>query len=176
MSISVGEAARRLQEAGVLKREKFDHAERNIAYVSERLGRKLPADLEAFYRERIERVGDFAALGPLWNDWMGRWEPLSVDVTDLLHVQAVPIFLDGCGNLYGLDLSSGDAVPAVYFFDHERGLEKPEWAAGSSLGTFLLLLADHDRAYAEDWPEGWERAIDPDIDKCPRAPPVWAAG
>ncbi|MDO8380502.1 SMI1/KNR4 family protein [Phenylobacterium sp.] len=176
MRVSVPEAARRLEEAGALRRWRVNHAERIIARVSEQLGRKLPADLEDFYREGIAEVGEFAAIGPSWNDWMKRWERPSVEMTDLLHAQAVPVFFDGCGNLFGLDLSSGDAVPAVYFFDHERGFEKPVWAAGSSLGTFLLLLADHDRAYAEDWPEDWQLAIDPDIGKCPRAPPLWAAG
>jgi len=67
-------------------------------------------------------------------------------------------------------------VPAVYFFDHEDSYERPHWAAGSSLGAFLLLLADGDRAHAEAWPQKWELSIDPDIEKCPRAPAIWAAG
>jgi hypothetical protein len=37
----------------------------------------------------------------------------------------------------------------------------------------MLLAADHDKAYAEDWPERWQLSIDPDIDKCPRAPAIW---
>jgi hypothetical protein len=98
---------------------------------------------------------------------------MAVDSTALLHVQAVPIFFDGCGSLYGLDLSSGDLTPAVYFFDHEDEFSKPHWAAGSSLGAFLLLLADHDRAYRENWSERWQLAIDPDLDNCPRAPAIW---
>lgn len=105
----------------------------------------------------------------------GRRTPDSL-VTELLHADAVPLFGDGCGNLYGLDLTLGVEVPAVYFFDHERSYEKPEWAAGSSVGAFLLLLADSDRAYAEGWPSRWELGIDPDIEKCPRAPAIWAAG
>jgi hypothetical protein len=64
----------------------------------------------------------------------------------------------------------------VYFFDHQDEYERPRWAAGSSLGAFLLLYADHDRAYAEDRPDGWELEIDPDIDKCPRAPAIWEVG
>jgi hypothetical protein len=60
--------------------------------------------------------------------------------------------------------------------DHERSYEKPEWAAGSSLGAFLLLLADSDRSYAEHWQPRWELTIDPDIEKCPRAPSIWNAG
>ena len=94
----------------------------------------------------------------------------------LLPVQAVPIFSDGAGSLYGLDLSSGMTSPAVYFFDHEDLFERPRWAAGSSLGRFLLLLGQHDRAVDEGRAPGWERGIDPDIDKCSRAPPIWLAG
>jgi hypothetical protein len=66
-------------------------------------------------------------------------------------------------------------VPAVYFFDHEREFRTPQWAAGSSLGAFLLLLADGDRAHREGWPPKWELAIDPAPDKCPRAPAIWNA-
>jgi hypothetical protein len=40
----------------------------------------------------------------------------------------------------------------------------------------LLLLGQHDRAIDEGRAPGWERDIDPDIDKCPRAPPIWLAG
>jgi hypothetical protein len=87
----------------------------------------------------------------------------------------VPIFFDGCGSLFGLDLASGDTTPAVYFFDHADEFAKPRWAAGSSLGAFLLLAADHDQAYEENWPERWQLAIDPDLDKCPRAPAIWNA-
>jgi hypothetical protein len=94
----------------------------------------------------------------------------------LLPAQAVPIFFDGAGNLYALDLSSGVASPAVYFFDHEDLFERPRWAAGSSLGHFLLLLGQHDQAIDEGRAPGWELGIDPDIDKCPRAPPIWLAG
>jgi hypothetical protein len=94
-------------------------------------------------------------------------------VTELLHADAVPLFRDGCGNFYGLDLTAEVKAPAVYFFNHERGFEQPEGAAGSSLGAFLLLLADHDRAYEEQWPFRWELKIDPDINNCPRAPAMW---
>jgi hypothetical protein len=97
-------------------------------------------------------------------------------VTSLRHVNAVPLFDDGCGNLYGLDLTPDVDSPAVYFFDHERGYEKPEYAAGSSLGTFLLLLAEGDKAQAEGWPHKCELGIDPDLERCPRAPAIWAAG
>lgn len=138
------------------------------------LGGRIPADLEAFYRENIYAVGEFRAVSPVWNDHVG-WRTPDSHVTELLHAQAVPIMGDGCGNLYGLDLTSGDKTPAVYFFDHEYVFDRPLYAAGSSLGAFLLLMGDHDRAFDEGWPERWELSIDPDLDKCPRAPPIWLA-
>jgi hypothetical protein len=152
-----------LESQGRLERHRTDQVERIIARVSEQIGRALPTDLEDFYRARIRHIGDCNAIGLVWTEW----------VTKLLHVQAVPIFFDGCGSLYGLDLEAGGETPAVYFFDHEDGFATPQWAAGSSLGTFLLLLADHDRAYREHWPDRWQLSIDPDIDKCPRAPAIW---
>jgi hypothetical protein len=93
----------------------------------------------------------------------------------LLPGKAVPIFSDGCGSLYGMDLSKITDHPAVYFFDHEDGWEKPAYAVGSSIGTFLLLLAEHDIAIDEKRPARWELAIDPDIGMCSRAPPIWLA-
>ena len=51
--------------------------------------------------------------------------------------------------------------------------KKPEFAAGSSLGAFLLLLAEEDRAYDERWPTGWQLKIDPDLYRCSRARAVW---
>jgi hypothetical protein len=75
-----------------------------------------------------------------------------------------------------LDVSRATDHAAVYFFDHDSGFESPNYAAGSSIGTFLLLLAEHDAAMEEKRPQGWELAIDPDLDKCPRAPPIWRAG
>lgn len=169
MNRSVAEVAQHLEARGLLRRQGKDHAARTIAYVRGLIGRDLPQDLETFYRERLHEVGGFRSVTPVWNERVG-WRTEDTLITALLHVQAVPIFEDGCGNLFGLDLSPGDAVPAVYFFDHEVGFEKPEWAAGSSLGSFLLLLADHERAYEEKWPADWQLAIDPDIDNCPRAP------
>jgi hypothetical protein len=110
---------------------------------------------------------------PVWNDHVG-WRSSPTLLTHLLQAEAVPLFNDGCGSLYGLDLAPNSMPRAVYFFDHEHGFERPDWAAGSSLGRFLLLLADSDRAIEEEWPPGWELAIDPDLGRCPRAPPIFA--
>ena len=68
-------------------------------------------------------------------------------------------------------MTAGANTPAVYFFDHEDRSDTPNYAAGSSLGVFMLLLADKDRAYDEHWPARWELKLDPDIDKCPGARP-----
>ncbi|MCI3132917.1 SMI1/KNR4 family protein [Phenylobacterium aquaticum] len=175
MKISIHEAARQLEERRLLKRERQDHSSRIVEHVRDLLGRELPPDLVEFYRERIAGIGEFSAITPHWNEHVG-WRTPDELITKLLHADAVPLFDDGCGNFYGLDLTSGPEAPAVYFFDHERSYEKPEWAAGSSVGAFLLLLADSDRAYAEGWRPRWELDIDPDIEKCPRAPAIWATG
>lgn len=134
MRIPVSEAVRQLEARGLLERERHDHAGKVIDHVEGLIGRPLPADLADFYRERIARLGEFYAQSPKWNDRAGWRSPDSL-VTELLHANAIPIFDDGCGNLYGLDLTPGVDVPAVYFFDHERSFEKPEWAAGSSIGA-----------------------------------------
>jgi hypothetical protein len=173
--IEVAAAAREVEQKGLLRRHRANNSERIICHVTQQLGRKLPPDLEALYRECISRVGEFDAIAPIWNDRVG-WRPVAVEATRLLSSQAVPIFSDGCGSLYGLDLSAGDNVPAVYFFDHEDEFATPRWAAGSSLGAFLLLLAESDRAGREAWPSKWELAIDPDLERCPRAPAIWNAG
>jgi len=172
MHIEVAAAAREVEKMGLLRRHRADNSERIICHVSQQLGRKLPPDLEDLYRERIARVGEFDAIAPVWNDRVG-WRHVAVDATRLLSSQAVPIFSDGCGSLYGLDLSAGHSIPAVYFFDHEDEFATPQWAAGSSLGAFLLLLAQSDRAGREGWPPKWELAIDPDLERCPRAPAIW---
>lgn len=173
MKISVSDAVHHLEERALIERERGDHVDKIIEHVEGLLGRPLPMDLADFYRERIARLGEFYARTPEWNARVGWRSPDSL-VTELLHADAVPLFGDGCGNLYGLDLTPGVETPAVYFFDHERNFEKPEWAAGSSLGAFLLILADSDRAYSEHWPARWELRIDPDIENCPRAPAIWA--
>lgn len=175
MRIDVSDAARQLEERELLQRSRDDHSDRVIDHVRELIGRELPADLVAFYRERITRIGDFHSMIPEWNERVG-WRSPDALVTALLHADAVPIFDDGCGNLYGVDLMQEAKTPAVYFFDHERGYENPVWAAGSSLGAFLLLLAEADRAQDEGWPPKWQLGIDPDIERCPRAPAIWSAG
>jgi hypothetical protein len=175
VKVSVREAAQQLEERGLLKRERNDHSERIIEFVGAVFGQKLPEDLVEFYRERVASIDGESALNPHWNPYVG-WRSSGELVTMLLHSQAIPLFGDGCGSLYGLDLSSGADTPAVYFFDHEDEFNRPSWAAGSSLGAFLLLLADHWRAFDEGWPQGWQLKIDPDIDKCPRAPAIWNAG
>lgn len=174
MEVTVHEACRLLEAQGVLRRRLGGNPDGLVAYVRALLGDQMPVDLEAFYREGVEAVGDFRAILPKWNERPERRREGMLQA--LLPAQAVPIFSDGAGSLYGLDLSAGAATPAVYFFDHEDLFERPRWAAGSSLGRFLLLLAQQDQALGEDRTIGWERDIDPDIDKCPRAPPIWRAG
>lgn len=173
MELTVSEACRRLEAQGVLKRLPKDHSEGIVQQVRELLGGRIPADLEALYRERVASIGDFRAILPKWNanpEWRREGE-----IRALEPARAVPIFTDGSGSLYGLDLSAGDQSPAVYFFDHEDLFDRPRWAAGSSLSNFLLLLAQHDQAIHEGRPTGWELSIDPNIDRCPRAPPLWLA-
>lgn len=175
MEIRIADAVQRLEQSGALERTRANHSALIIQHVREQIGQDLPHDLADFYRECIARIGDFHAITPVWNDRVG-WRPTAVEATDLIAAQAVPIFSDGCGSLFGLDLSAGDLTPAVYFFDHEDEFKTPQWAAGSSLGSFLLLLADRDRALREQWPPRWELAIDPELDRCPRAPAIWNAG
>lgn len=175
MSVSVPDACARFEARGLLEGRKRDDSARIVPYVEALLGGRMPADLKAFYRESIYAVGEFRAVSPVWNDRVG-WRTPASQVTELLHAQTVPIMGDGCGNLCALDLTRGDKTPAVYFFDHEYVFDQPLYAAGSSLGAFLLLMGDHDRTFHEGWPMRWELSIDPDIDKCPRAPPIWLAG
>lgn len=175
MRVPVRDAAAQLEARGLLVRCRHDYSERIIEHVRQLLGRDLPTDLIDFYRERISRIGEFAAQVPTWNSHVG-WRSPDALVTKLLPADAVPVFDDGCGSLYGLDLMPNVEVPAVYFFDHDDGFETPQFAAGSSLGAFLFLLAEKDRAAIEDWPERWQSKIDPDITACPRAPAIWLAG
>lgn len=175
MRIRVADAAEKLERRGLLERTHADYSAQIIAHVREQIGQDLPPDLVDFYREHISRIGDFQAIAPVWNERVG-WRPTAIRSTDLLAAQAIPIFSDGCGSLFGLDLSEGSRTPAVYFFDHEHDFTSPQWAAGSSLGSFLLLLADSDRAIQEGWPSRWQLKIDPELDKCRRAPALWNAG
>ncbi|MCE2987611.1 MAG: SMI1/KNR4 family protein, partial [Phenylobacterium sp.] len=117
MDISVREACRSLEAQGALRRRLRGSPDGLVAYVRELLGDQMPADLEALYREGVEAIGDFRAVIPKWNERPERRREGLLRA--LLPAQAVPIFSDGAGNLYGLDLSSGAASPAVYFFDHE---------------------------------------------------------
>lgn len=175
MKTTVSSAVRQLKARKILLHTRDDHSDKIIQRVGELLGRKLPSDLVEFYREQIMTVAGHDACLPWWNDWVG-WHSTDAFVTHLAHADAVPLFWDGCGSLFGLDLTPGVETPSVYFFDHEDGYERARWAAGSSLGAFLLLFADHDRAYDEQWPLKWQLKIDPEIEKCPRAPAIWDAG
>lgn len=172
---SIADVAKALEQRHELIRARVDHSARIIEHVSDELGEQLPEDLKALYRELILRVGDFLAIVPTWSERAG-WRAGMVETTFLLPERAVPIFSEGCGSLYGVDLDAGDAKPAVYFFDHQDAFSRPSWAAGSSIATFLLLLADSDRAHRESWPPRWELAIDADLERCPRAPAIWNAG
>ncbi|MDX9999564.1 MAG: SMI1/KNR4 family protein, partial [Phenylobacterium sp.] len=148
MWISVAEAARRLEARGELERLRRDDSERIIARAQELLQRPLPQDLIDFYRERIGRIGDFVAITPVWNDHVG-WNSSDEALFELIHADALPLLGDGRGSTFGLDITPGVATPAVYFFDHENEFAFLSFAAGSSLGAFLLLAADHDRALEE---------------------------
>lgn len=174
MAITVSDAARILEERGNLRRARRGQSEWVIGFVSRLIGRTIPADLAEFYRERIERIGDFGTTIPVWNDHVDQVTD-DASIETLLPAKAIPIFDDGCGSLFGVDVSSATDWPAVYFFDKEHEFKYPSYAAGSSIGTFLLLLAEHDIALHEKRPPGWELNIDPDLARCPRAPPIWLA-
>lgn len=138
------------------------------------LSNQTPADLDAYQDESVAAVDNFRTVLPKLNQRCELCQEVMIRV--LAPAQAVPIFWDGAGRLYGLDLFSEAASPAVYFFDHEGPFDRPRWAASPSLGRFLLLPGEQDQALEEGRTPGWEREIDPDIDKCPRAPPIWRAG
>ena len=173
MTPSVAEVAGPHEGSGDLVRQRAAWPDGCAAWVSQEIGRALPEDLEAFYRERIVRIGDFLAVAPVWRGREG-WRHGIAEVTRLLHAGAVPIFSDGCGSWFGLDLEAGETTPTIYFFDHEDGFRSPQWAAGSSLARFLLLLAQTDRAQDENRPAKWQLEIDPDLERCARAPAIWA--
>lgn len=173
MRIPVAEALRRLEGRGVVTHFRRHYPEKILPYVSHLIGRQLPEELVDLYRANVAGIDYCDAISPTWSDYVG-WRTPDTLVTELLHVNAIPLFYDGCGNKFALDLTPGVATPAVYFFESWR--ESPSYCAGSSLGAFMLLAADHDRAYREGWPEKWELEIDPDIDKQPRARAIWNAG
>ena len=172
MAIAVSDAARKLEHRGLLRRARKDQSEWVIDFVSRLIGRPVPTDLADFYREHIERIGDFAATVPVWNDHVERVTD-DAAIETLLPARAIPIFDDGCGSFFGVDVSKATDHPAVYFFDHENEFKYPSYAAGSSIGAFLMLLAEHDAAIEEKRSPGWELRIDPDLDRCQRAPPIW---
>ena len=74
--ISVSEAASKLQARGAIRRRREDHADRILSRVGAMLGRPAPADLAAFYRERIVGVAAYDAILPVWNDWVGWRTPI----------------------------------------------------------------------------------------------------
>jgi hypothetical protein len=176
--VPVSEAARQLEERGLLKRWKGpDQSDRIIPYVEELLGRPLPPDLVDFYRERIESIGDFGSYLPVWNDHVG-WRTDPEWITRHLDLAAVELFSDSFGNAYVLDLSGRQDPPGVYLVDHDYWPARLDTAMGSSLGAFLLVIGEETRAGEanEIQPPRWELAIDPDIEKCARAGPSWFVG
>jgi len=173
--LTLSYAIRELERRRLLTHSRAGSGNDFVLRVEALIGAPLPPEAIELYRAEITSIGEFAAVLPAKRGSHG-WQAGADDaVRSLLHVDALPLFFDGCGNLFGLDLTAGASRRAVYFFDHERGFAKPEYAVGSSIPAFLLVLADHDRAIAERWPQGWELEIDPDLDKCPRAPPIWLA-
>ena len=146
MKPTIHEAARQLEAGGLLTRARADHSAGIIEHVRQILGKTLPEDLETLL-PRAHRARGRPIL-PTGNDRVG-WRSGAIRIDCLLAASAVPLFSDGCGSLFGLDLSAADAGPAVYFFDHEDEFRTPRWAAGSSLGSFLLVLTDSDRALSE---------------------------
>jgi hypothetical protein len=172
MRISVSAAVEQLVAQELIERERHGDPDSVVDHVCQLIGRAVPSDLADLYREEIRFVGDFRAVYPTFNQRMG-WDPDNdATITRLLDAKVVPIFFDGVGNLYAFDVDPAVQTPAVYLFDHEREFAL-EHIAGTSLGSFLLILGDMDRAIAEDWPEGWQLRIDPDLDKSSKAPPEW---
>jgi hypothetical protein len=181
MTISVAEAVRRLEPGGLLKcaprRLKPGRAfqpDRLVAIVRNLIGQEVPQDLQDFYHEGIWRIGSYGAVTATFSDYVD-WRDEADYFTKYLDIGAIEIFSDECGNPYVLDLTSGDQTPAVYFIDHEDDPPVLAYAAGSSLGACMLLIGEAERAFVarEKLPDRWELTIDPDIEKCPRAPALW---
>lgn len=181
VSISIAEAVLRLEPGGLLKcaprslkrGHSFD-PDRLIANVRELIGQDLPRDLQDFYHAGIWQIGSYGAVTATFSDWVD-WRGGADYFTKYLELGAIEVFSDECGNPYVLDLTSGDQTPAVYFIDHEIDPPVLGFAAGSSLGACMLLIGEDERAFfaKEERPDRWELAIDPDIEKCPRAPALW---
>jgi hypothetical protein len=128
MTVSVSEAAHTLEERGMLRRRRKNQSEWVIEFVGSLIGRPIPADLAEFYRENIDGVGYFGTTIPVWNDYVSRVTDMA-SIDWLLPGKAIPLFWDGCGNLWGVDVSTASDHPAVYFFDHEEGWEEPAYGA-----------------------------------------------
>ncbi|WP_141653169.1 SMI1/KNR4 family protein [Phenylobacterium immobile] len=144
---------------------------RVIDYMAEIIGQPIPDELAEFYSENIESICQFSSYVPVWNEWIGFrsserefWQSIP---------QAVPLFSDGCGSIFGLDLQYPGPRHGVYFFDHIDRFKFPSQPVGSSLATSLLILGDWDRALQEGWPDDWMEKIDPEIKNCLRVEPKW---
>lgn len=109
---SIADVAKALEQRHELVRARVDHSAQIIEHVSDEMGQQLPEDLKAFYRERIARIGDFLAVAPIWSERAG-WRAGMVATTALLPARAVPIFSDGCGSFYGVDLDAGMRLPST---------------------------------------------------------------
>lgn len=170
MTDSIHDIIEAIEARGLLTRSSEPFDEAMPPHLERLIGQPLPPDLIEFYRERVESIGLFDGLFPIWNDFMGRWLTEMEHFRVLRRSNAVPLFEDGGGNYFGLDLTAGGT--AVYFFDHADDY-KPQDAAGSTLAKFLLILAEVAASEEGDLPSGRAREIDPDIDKCPRAEAGW---
>lgn len=172
----LSKVARRLSQKGQIEFVTDPRARAGLAaFVSSRFRRPLPDELLAFYGLGIVRVADFNAVIPKRTARDG-WQDAHDALGSLEPLDAVPLFSDGAGSYFAADITRPAPNAAVYFFDHIERDKGPHWAAGSSVARFLLLLASHDEAIEKQWSDGWELSIDPDLDKCERAPPIWLAG
>lgn len=92
-----------------------------------------------------------------------------------------PIASDGCGSFWVMPLR-GDRHPII-FVDHEDGMDKGSYVAGSDLDHFLEMILErqilHDRDF--DWSDRWPgdedfvRARDPNIGPYDGVLPMWDA-
>lgn len=113
MVVSFAEAVRALEARGQLTRHKYGgDATRLKLMLTEVFGPQHPGELAEFYGQAIASLGEFHAVSPGWSDRCG-WGESAEILSDLMDVGAAPLFNDGCGNIYGLDLTADDATPAV---------------------------------------------------------------